>query len=238
MVDLPRQSSSPVWLCQLCRPEAKEGTEQLAADSNDLLKGSDEVEEQSTQENQSKQDAAAAFADRTAAPPENSSTLPPWSGAAEATASGSLDTTSAPSSASASDLSSSNASNSKADDSTPAEPQTGDESAIADVQQGASAWGGDGSQLSQAAPADQATSPETGSNMSPPLGKSSGLAGMSAGADGSNSQHDDDDDARSVRSQDTTTSRASKIQASEMSRLQVKLIAPVIYGHSVTVSMP
>ena len=210
-VYLPSQSSILVWLCRLCRGEAKEGTGHMAANGNDLLTGSNEV---------AKQDAAAVLADQAAAPPGSSSTLPSKSGAAEADASGSLGRSSATSSTAASDTSSSHASNFKANDATPAQPQTRNESATADVQQADSTCGGDGSQLSHATPADQASSRETGSNASSPVAKSSGLASTSAGADGSNGEHGDDD-ARSMRSQDTTTSRASKIQASEMSRLQV-----------------
>ena len=220
--------SSPIQLCQWCRLESKEGTGQLAANGNDSLEGSDEVEEQGAHESQSKQ-AAASHGD--------SSVLPLKSGAAEAETSGRVGTNSATSSTAVSDLSSSYASNSKADESTPAEPQTDDESAAADVLQAVSASGGGESQLGQAARSDQATNPERGSDTSSPVAKSGGPAGMSAGADGSNGDHGDDD-VRSVRSQDTNTSRASKIQASEMSRLQVQLAASIVYNHSVTVSMP
>ena len=215
VVNLPSQSSCPARLCKWCRLEIKQGDGQLA--DNDLLKGSREVAEQSAQESQPKQDEAAAFADQAAASPENLSTLPPKS--AEANASALLGTGSAASSDAASDSSRSHASNSKTDDSTSAEPQTGDEAVTADVQQADSVSGSDGSQPRQAAQPDQATTPEAGSNISSPVTKSSGLAGTSTGADG-NGEHGDDD-ARSVRSQDTTTSRASKMQASEMSRLQV-----------------
>lgn len=203
----------------LCRPEATEGLEEQAASSSDFRDGSDKVEEQSTQGSLSKQDAAAAPTDSTAASHDSSPSLPPNSGAAEADASHSVGTTFATTPAATSGPSSPHASNSQPDDSTLAEPPTAEESAVADVQQGDSVYGGNGSQQSQS---DQATSPETASS---PVER----PGMSAGGNGSNGEHGDDD-ARSVRSQDTTTSRASKIQASEMTRLQVRLAASIKFN--------
>lgn len=213
----------------MCSPEATEGIGEQAASSNDFMHGSDKVEEQSTQGSWSQQDAAAAPTDSTAASRESSISIPPKSGAAEADSSHSVGINSASSPAATSGPSSPHASNSQPEDSTPAEPLTGDESAVADGQQADSAYGGKGSQQSRS---DQATSPETASS---PVDKPERAAGMSAGGDGSNGEHGDDD-SRSVRSQDTTTSRASKIQASEMTRLQVWLAASV-FDHSVPIVM-
>lgn len=207
-----------------CRPEATEGLGEQAASSNDSMGGSDKVEEQSTQGSRSKQDAAAASTDSTAASHESSPSLPPKSGAAELDASDSVGASSATIPAATSGPSSLHASNSRPDDSTPAEPLTGDdESAVADVQQADAAYGGNGSQHSRS---DQASSPGTAS-------WPGDRPAVSAGGDGSNGEHGDDD-SRSVRSQDTTTSRASKIQASEMTRLQVWLAASDFH-HAVTI---
>lgn len=102
-------------------------------------------------------------------------------------------------------------------DSSSAKPQSS-ESSPNGPQHLDSASGVDQSQPSQQGSTNASSVEEEGSALTV-AGRAEGLSAGTPGAGGSNGEPDDD--AASVRSQDTTTSRSSKLQASEMSRLQV-----------------
>ena len=206
-----------------CRLEAREPAGENFGVSSGLPQGSDAQNEQSILESPPKQDVPCASSDTDTASHKDAPASPSKAGASEPEASASLH----PSSPTASDSSSPEAGNSQAEESSSAESQAAVEPVLPAVQQADSASGSNTPQLSPAAdrlalPFEHATSAGAPtSDASSAAANSGGLAGTSAGVGGSSGEHGDD--ASSVRSQDTTASRASKIQASEMSRLQVLL---------------